>query len=219
MPMPDASPFLSAFRRALVLCAHTDDEFGCAGTILRLVDAGVDVHYVALSACEASVPAGYPRDVLRHECRAATAALGIAPGNVTVDTFEVRHFPRDRQAILERFVALRREIAPDLVLMPSTTDTHQDHAVVSAEGFRAFKTASILGYELPQNLASFQNTAFVQHDELVFQRKMAALRCYASQGFRPYSTEAFVRGLAVVRGVQSGGALAEAFELVRLVLP
>lgn len=217
MTMPSA--FLSQFRRALVLCAHTDDEFGCAGTLLRLVDSGVDVHYVALSACEASVPAGLPRDVLRRECRAATAALGIAPENVTIGEFEVRHFPRDRQAILEQFVALRRDLEPDLVLMPSTTDTHQDHAVVSAEGFRAFKAASILGYELPQNLASFQNTAFVRHDEAVFQRKMAALRCYASQGFRPYATEAFVRGLAVVRGVQSGGEMAEAFELIRLILP
>lgn len=217
--MTNASPFLSQFRRALVLCAHTDDEFGCAGTILRLVDSGVEVHYVALSACEESVPDGLPRDVLRTECRQATAALGIAPENVTIGDFQVRHFPRDRQAVLEQFVALRREIEPDLVLLPSTTDTHQDHAVVSQEGFRAFKSASLLGYELPQNLASFQNTAFVRHDEVVFQRKMTALRCYASQGFRPYSTEAFVRGLAVVRGVQSGGEMAEAFELIRLVLP
>lgn len=217
--MTDASPFLSQFRRALVLCAHTDDEFGCAGTILRLVASGVDVHYVALSACEASVPAGLPSDVLVTECRACTAALGIPPENVRIDAFEVRHFPRDRQEILERFVALNRDLEPDLVLLPASTDTHQDHAVVSQEGFRAFKGASMLGYELPQNLASFQNTAFVHHDEAVLVAKMAALRCYRSQAFRPYSTEAFVRGLAVVRGVQSRGAFAEAFELVRLVVP
>lgn len=213
------SPFLSQFRRALVLCAHTDDEFGCAGTILRLVDSGVDVHYVALSACEASVPEGYPSDVLVHECRASTAALGIPAENVQIGGFEVRHFPRDRQAILEYFVELRRLVQPDLVMIPSTTDTHQDHAVVSQEGFRAFKTASLLGYELPQNLTSFQNTAFIQHDEAVLRRKMAALRCYVSQSSRPYATEAFIRGLAVVRGVQSGGEMAEAFELIRLVLP
>ena len=40
--------------------AHTDDEFGCAGTVGRLTDAGAHVRYLALSDCAASVPAGFP---------------------------------------------------------------------------------------------------------------------------------------------------------------
>jgi LmbE family N-acetylglucosaminyl deacetylase len=210
---------IDSFRRALVLCAHTDDEFGCAGTVRRLVDAGAEVRYLALSTCEASVPAGLPADVLATECRACTAALGIAPEHVDLGPFEVRHFPRDRQAILERLVAIARSYRPDLVLLPSTMDTHQDHAVVAAEGFRAFKYATLLGYELPQNLVTFHNSAFVALDEATLRAKTEALAHYASQAFRPYSAEAFITSLATVRGVQCGAPYAEAFEVVRLMVP
>ena len=131
----------------------------------------------------------------------------------------MRYFPRDRQAILERLVAVQRDFAPDLVLLPASSDTHQDHEVVAREGFRAFKRSTVLGYELPQNLVSFANSAFVAMSEDVMARKVAALAHYGSQAFRPYSTEAFLRGLGVVRGVQAGAPFAEAFEVVRLIFP
>lgn len=209
---------LEGVRRALVLCAHTDDEFGCAATVARLVEAGADVHYVALSRCEESVPPGFAADVLEHECRACTAALGIPAENVRVRGFRVRHFPQHRQAILEEMVAMRRELAPDLVLLPSSFDTHQDHRTVFEEGFRAFKTATILGYELPQNLITFQHSAFVALTEAQLDRKVEALGHYASQLFRPYSADDFIRSLARVRGVQCNAEWAEAFEVVRLVI-
>ena len=210
---------IDSFRRVLVLCAHTDDEFGCAGTVLRLVGTGAEVRYLALSACEASVPDGLPPDVLVHECHACTEALGIPRQNVEVGPFPVRYFPRDRQAILERLVELAREYAPDLVLLPSSLDTHQDHAVVAQEGFRAFKRSTVLGFELPQNLVTFENSAFVSLDTATLDRKIEALGAYRSQGFRPYSSDAFIRGLATVRGVQCGADYAEAFEVVRLIVP
>jgi LmbE family N-acetylglucosaminyl deacetylase len=208
---------VSLFSRVLVLCAHTDDEFGCAGTIGRLIDSGADVRYVALSRCEESVPDGYPLDILETECRASTAALGFAPEAVTVLDFPVRHFPAVRQDILETFVRLSREFRPELVLLPSSFDTHQDHATTFQEGFRAFKHASLLGYELPQNLISFDNSAFVQLSEADVERKIEALNNYRSQGFRPYSARDFIVGLARVRGVQCNAPFAEAFEAVRLI--
>ncbi|MEO7082851.1 MAG: hypothetical protein ABI442_01400 [Gemmatimonadaceae bacterium] len=48
-------------------------------------------------------------------------------------------------------------------------------------------------------------------------RKIEALSAYASQGFRSYAAEGFIRGLASVRGVQCGTQYAEAFEVIRLV--
>lgn len=216
--MPALSPLLRHLNCALVVCPHTDDEFGCAGTIHRLVEFGVTVHYLAFSRCEESVPEGLPRDILEEECIACTTKLGIPEENVLIDSFRVRHFPRKRQEILERLVALRKEINPDLVLIPSTADTHQDHAVVSQEGFRAFKHSSILGYELPQNLVTFSNTAFVHLTEKHLETKIEALSSYRSQEFRPYATRDFIRGLSIVRGVQAQAQYAEAFELIRLVV-
>jgi LmbE family N-acetylglucosaminyl deacetylase len=213
----DASRFLSSFRRALVLCAHTDDEFGCAGTIVRLLDGGAQVVYAALSRCEESVPAGLPSDILERECRECAASLGLQPQDVHVHGYRVRHFPAHRQEILELLVRLRKEVEPDLVLLPASFDTHQDHSTLYHEGFRAFKHATILGYELPQNLISFMSTAFIKLTEDDMQRKITALGSYRSQEFRPYASGEFIRALAHVRGVQCNSRYAEAFELIRLV--
>jgi N-acetylglucosamine malate deacetylase 1 len=209
---------LAMFRRVLVLCAHTDDEFGCAGTVGRLVDAGAAIRYVALSRCEESVPPGFASDVLEHECRACVRKLGVDPSCTEVLRFPVRHFPAVRQDVLETLVRLNREYLPDLVLLPSSFDTHQDHATLFQEGFRAFKHATLLGYELPQNLISFDNSAFVELTESDLERKIGALSSYESQSFRPYSTREFIFGLAKVRGVQCNTAYAEAFEAIRLIL-
>lgn len=207
-----------AKERALVLAAHTDDEFGCAGTIIRLVGAGVRVRYIAVSRCEESVPAGFAVDALEHECRRCTAKLGIHPDDVAVWRYPVRHFPRVRQEILEDFVRVAREFKPELVLLPSSDDTHQDHRTIYEEGFRAFKSATLLGYELPQNLISFSNSAFVALSEADIARKIDSLSEYRSQAFRSYAAGDFIRSLAQVRGVQASTAYAEAFEAVRLVL-
>lgn len=213
-----SEPLIIGRERALVLCAHTDDEFGCAGTIVRLLEARVQVRYLALSRCEESVPAGLPKDVLEHECRRCTASLGIPKSNVDVQGFPVRRFPQMRQEILEHFVKVGREFRPDLVLLPASDDMHQDHRTVYEEGFRAFKQSTLLGYELPQNLISFSNSAFVTLQERHLEAKIKALSEYQSQAFRPYAAAEFVRGLATVRGVQVGSPFAEAFEAVRVVL-
>lgn len=102
--------------------------------------------------------------------------------------YPVRHFPAVRQDILESLVRVSREYRPDLVLAPSSFDTHQDHATVFHEGLRAFKHSSVLGYELPQNLISFDNSAFVELSDGHLKRKMEALGVYESQAFRKYST-------------------------------
>lgn len=204
--------------RTLILCAHTDDEFGCAGTIIRLLRSKAEVRFIALSRCEESVPEGYPTDILEKECFACTQKLGIRKENVQVWNYPVRHFPAFRQDILEKFVKIRNEYNPDLVLLPASSDMHQDHNTVYIEGFRAFKHASILGYELPQNLRSFENTAFFRLTAAELDIKIDGLSLYQSQSFRSYSRRDFIRSLAMVRGVQCNAPFAEAFELIRLII-
>ena len=205
--------------RALVLGAHTDDEFGCAGLIARLVEDGTEVHYACFSSCEESVPEGFDVDVLKREVRDAIAVLGIPDERLYLFDFRVRHFPADRQAILEELVALRRRIEPDLVLMPSTSDIHQDHGVIAAEGIRAFKHATVLGYELPMNTISFQHACFVRLEERHLDIKRRHAAAYVSQASRPYMQAGFLDSLAIVRGVQVNAPAAEAFEVVRMVVP
>lgn len=206
-------------RTVLALAPHTDDgEFGAGGTLARFVREGRAVHYCAFSAAEKSVPAEFPSDVLRKELLDATARLGLAASNVRCLDFEVRDFPRDRQRLLDAMIRIRDEVKPDLVLLPSSHDTHQDHRTVHDEGIRAFKSGSMLGYEVPWNNLSFDTTSFVLLEEQDLARKVEALKCYRSQANRPYANEEFVRSLARTRGTQIGARYAEAFEVIRWVL-
>lgn len=203
--------------RTLVLTAHTDDEFGCSGLITRLLEQGTEVHLACFSWCEESVPEGYPRDVLKGEFATAMNVLRIPPERVHLYDQRVRHFPAHRQDILETLVVLRGEIEPDLVLVPSSSDIHQDHGVVGQEGIRAFKHSTILGYELPMNTISFRHACFVPLDESQMARKIEHAACYVSQSQRPYMNPDFIRSLGLVRGVQINREAAEAFEVIRMV--
>lgn len=205
--------------RVLVIGAHPDDgEFGCGGTMARFVEEGREVHYAVFSLCEKSVPEGLPSDVLAQELRASAATLGIAGDHLLTFTYEVRTFPTFRQEILEDLVSIRRNLNPDLVLVPSQNDLHQDHRTVSEESLRAFKECSILAYELAWNNLVFTTTAFAFLTTRHVDRKIRALECYQSQSFRSYSKGSFIRSLAQVRGTQIGTDYAEAFEVVRYIL-
>jgi N-acetylglucosamine malate deacetylase 1 len=209
---------IGVFKRVLVLAPHTDDgEVGCGGTIARLIDEGSDVWYLALSAAEESTPPGFPRDQLRSEVADATKVLGIDADRLMVDSFPVRNFPEHRQEILQRFWELNNEIEPDLVLLPSTNDLHQDHRTVADEGLRVFKRTTVLAYEEPWNNVVFETRMFVSLDEAHIERKIRALECYRTQAHRTYLNAEFIRSLARTRGTQIQLPWAEAFEVVRWV--
>ena len=205
--------------RILILVPHIDDgEFGCGGSISKWVKEGKDVYYVAFSSARKSVPKGMPKNILEKEVQEATQVLGIPTGNLILFKYPVREFPSYRQQILEDMIRLGNELNPELVLLPSTNDTHQDHQAISQEGFRAFKKISMVGYEMPYNNLSFSTNLFVGLEEEHLHRKVQALKCYKSQAHRAYATPDFIMSLASVRGTQIGIKYAEAFEVIRWVM-
>ena len=122
-------------KQVLVLAPHTDDaEYGCAGTISRLIrEFNSNVYCVCFSAAEESVPVGFPKDVLRREARNAADVLSIPQENYFIYSYKVRNFYCNRQAILDDMISLRSLISPDLVILPSSGDIHQDHKVIYEE--------------------------------------------------------------------------------------
>jgi LmbE family N-acetylglucosaminyl deacetylase len=207
-----------AWKRALVLAPHTDDgEFGCGGTIARLLETGAEVRYVAFSIATRSLPPGFAPDTLGREVREATAELGIPESNLTVHDLEVRTFPERRQDILELLIALWEEWKPDVVFQPSHHDVHQDHQVIAAEGLRAFKRTTILGYEIPWNNYDFAYQAYVALERTHIERKVAALARYASQQHRRYADPEYIWNLARTHGVNVNRDFAEVFQVYRVV--
>jgi LmbE family N-acetylglucosaminyl deacetylase len=209
---------VNGWKRALVLAPHTDDgEFGCGATMARLVEEGAEVRYVAFSIATRSLPDGFAPDTLAREVREATGELGIPAENLTVHDFDVRTFPEHRQAILELLIELWHEWEPDLVFQPSLHDIHQDHQTIAAEGLRAFKRTTILGYEIPWNNLDFAYQAYFALERRHVERKEAALARYASQQHRRYANPEYIWNLARTHGINVNREYAEVFQVYRLI--
>jgi LmbE family N-acetylglucosaminyl deacetylase len=209
---------IGSWERVLVLAPHTDDgEFGCGGTMARLVEAGAEVRYVAFSIATKSLPEGFPPDTLAREVREATTELGIPESHLTVHDFEVRTFPQSRQEILEVLIELWEEWKPEVVFQPSVHDIHQDHQVIAAEGLRAFKRTTILGYEIPWNNFDFSYQWYVALGKQHIERKVRALEKYASQQHRRYANPEYVWNVARTHGINVNREYAEVFQVYRVI--
>jgi LmbE family N-acetylglucosaminyl deacetylase len=206
-------------RKILVLAPHTDDgELGCGATIARAQDEGALVYYAAFSTAEESVPEGFPRNQLENEVRKATRILKIKPDNLLIYKYEVRKLNYVRQEILEELIKIRERINPDLVFLPSLRDIHQDHQVIAAEGLRAFKNSSLLGYELIWNNRTFDTDCFIMVQPKHVALKIKALQAYVTQQGKGFMEPAFIEAMARVRGTQIGVEYAEAFEVMRWII-
>jgi LmbE family N-acetylglucosaminyl deacetylase len=204
--------------RILILSPHTDDgEFGCGGTINKLINQGCEVYYISFSFARKSIPDSFPKNSTAKEVVEAASKLGIKKDNLIFFDYEVRLFPEVRQHILENMVQINSEIKPDLVFMPNSKDTHQDHNVIYTEGYRAFKKTSMLGFESLWNNSIFDANFFVCIDEENLKVKMDAIRCYKSQAKRNEMKHGAVEMLAKVRGSQIYRGYAECFENIRYI--
>lgn len=206
-------------KKILILAPHTDDaEFGCGGTMAKLIEDGNEVYCAAFSACEQSVLPQFPSDILITEIKAATKSLGLPAENLILFDYQVRTFNFNRQNILEDLIVLRNKIQPDIIFMPSENDIHQDHYTISQEGLRAFKFCTIFCYEMPWNNLTFNTSSFVVLEERHIEKKILALGEYKSQAHRNYANADFVRSLARVRGEQISVRYAETFDVIRWIV-
>jgi len=211
------------FKKVLVVAAHADDEIECAGTISRFVDSGAEVFYLLLSRrliSDGSVQntIKFAQEDLDSEVINCLNVLGVNGFNILY--YPNRFFQLSRAEILDEFVRINNKMKPDLVLLPMSTDIHQDHKVVAEEGLRAFKKTSIFGYEMIQNSVMYNSyvRAFIEIKEHQLIKKIQAARQYVSQQGREFLSESVLMSMATVRGVQVGCRYAEAFEIQRLVL-
>lgn len=194
--------------RILLIAPHADDgEIGCGGSIARYTEGQNQVFYITFASSDPNL----------LELKAALKILNIPKANLFYCPIKIREFGYHRQEILDFLVEKKRILKPDLVFVPSFTDTHQDHKVVTMEGFRAFKDTTLLGYEIPWNNISFPTNYFIEVSESYLEKKFEAMYCHESQRSRHYICKDFVTSLARVRGTQIGVKYAEAFEGMRCV--
>jgi N-acetylglucosamine malate deacetylase 1 len=174
----------------LAIAAHRDDvELTCAGTLLRATDAGHRTGILDLTAGES----GTRGSVAQREAEAARAAeiLGVAERrNAGLPDAHLRNSDETRRVVVEQI----RHFAPRLVILPFPVGRHPDHRVASELGRDACFLAGLARYDAggePHRPFKILYALSYREDPIKptfvvdispqFERKLASIRCYASQ--------------------------------------
>jgi LmbE family N-acetylglucosaminyl deacetylase len=227
--------------RALVITAHPDDvDFGAAGTVANLTDAGVVVTYCLVTDGEAG---GFDQTIertrmaaIRREEQTKAAAevgvtdlcfLGYADGGVEYN-LELRHG-------LSRVI---RQCRPQVVItqsphinLASVYGSHADHVATGQGVWAAVYPDARNPFAFPELLTSgfepwsVDEIWVMNHHEAneavdishQLERKIRALRCHVSQHRDPDALEERVRLWFRSNGAEAGlpdGSSAERFYVV-----
>jgi len=189
----------------LAIFAHPDDEaFRCRGTLALLTAHGVHVHILTFTCGQVGScgqPPVYTREdlgiVRAEELRCSCQALGLDDPQV-LDYEDGRLQESRAKTMIEHILSVVESVKPQVLLSfgPDGLYSHPDHIAVgewTAEAFRcAEEVAALYTLAVPRSLAEKMNMRQVHPvpDEdialtvdvsPVWQTKMAAMRCHATQ--------------------------------------
>ncbi|MFC2125624.1 PIG-L deacetylase family protein [Bacteroidota bacterium] len=113
--------------RVFAIAAHPDDiEFGMGGTLILLKQAGCDIHYmnIANGSCGTTE---YDTDeivaIRLKEAQEATKYIGAVFHPPLVPDLEIYY----NKETIAKLGSIVREVAPDILLVPSPEDYMEDH--------------------------------------------------------------------------------------------
>jgi len=174
----------------LAIAAHRDDvELTCAGTLLRVIDAGHRAGVLDLTAGESGTLGS--AEVRAREAAAAARVLGLAERrNAGLPDAHLANDEASRRVVVEQI----RYFRPRVVILPFPVGRHPDHRVASELGREACFLSGLARYDaggtphrphkILYALAYREDPVkptFVVNITDQFARKLAAIRCYASQ--------------------------------------
>jgi bacillithiol biosynthesis deacetylase BshB1 len=174
----------------LAIAAHRDDvELNCAGTLIRAVDLGRTTAVIDLSAGELGTRGS--AELRAEEASHAAAILGLsARENLGLADAGIFNTTENR----ERLAVAIRKFAPTIVIAPALSGRHPDHAITAqlvrdacfiaglrriapdTPAHRPRKIVHCLAYR-----EDGQKPTFVVDITDAFERKLEAIKCYASQ--------------------------------------
>ncbi|MDT0615640.1 PIG-L deacetylase family protein [Streptomyces lancefieldiae] len=221
-------------RRLMVAVAHGDDEtLGAGGTLARLADEGVEIALCVLTDDDGSrSPSGEGVTNRVGAIEAAAKTLGVS--RVSIHSFGDNRLDTVGQLELNRvFEKEVEEFGPDTLFTTSMSDLNLDHQIVSrcarvagrpgkgtVREVRCFEVRSATDCGEASGMPTFRPSLWQPLDSHHLERKLEALRAYGAelQEWPSPRSERGTRALAEYRGSQVSVELAEAFELVRVVL-
>ena len=174
----------------LAIAAHRDDvELTCAGTLLRAADAGRRTGILDLTAGETGTRGS--AELRAQEAARAAEVLGVIERrNAGLPDAHLQNSDQMRRVVVEHI----RHFAPRVVILPYPVGRHPDHRVASELGRDACFLAGLAKYDAagaPHRPFKILYALSYREDPVKptfvvditpqFERKMAAIRCYASQ--------------------------------------
>ena len=238
----DATPSYTDVERVLAITAHPDDiDFGSAGTIAALTDAGVAVTYCVCTDGQAGgfdpdVPRERMPEIRRNEQRAAAELVGVHDvrflGHVDGELVATRDLVRE-------LVAVIRDVRPERVMLPNPDRwwdrigaSHPDHMAAGEAAIRAIYPFARNPFAFPELLADGLEPWTVEEVWVMavpdpntyidvtdrFERKIAAIMAHHSQHPEPGNVRDWVSGWLGANAEAAGfgeGRLAEVFRAHR----
>ena len=114
-------------KTAFAIACHPDDiEFMMAGTLIKLQEAGYEIHYMNVANGSLGTNQFDYKTIVamrREEARNAAKVIGAVFHESLVDDLEVYY----ERATLERLVPVIREVAPEIILTHGPYDYMEDH--------------------------------------------------------------------------------------------
>lgn len=200
-------------KRVLFIGAHPDDiELGC-GALIHQIVRKTEILCVTLSDNQKNP---LLTNLVQEHYR-SMAVLGVPRERVILGPFTTRIFPDSRQEILEYFLKLRRDFAPDLIFVHSRADVHQDHNTITEEALRAFRGITVLGYDVVRSSYGFFPHFIVQVSEEDVNKKIEALAQYETYRDKYYFNRELTRAIMVRHGALGEVPFAEGFDILRIV--
>jgi len=176
----------------LAIAAHRDDvELTCGGTLAKAAMGGRRVGIIDLTQGEM----GTRGDAATRAAEAAAAAKTLSVAVRLNADMRDAHLTND-EASRQKLVELIRRMRPRVVILPFAVGRHPDHRIASELGRDACYLAGLAKYDpgkggdahrpykLLYALAYREDPVkptFVVDISDVFEAKMQAIRCYASQ--------------------------------------
>lgn len=196
----------------LAIGAHPDDiEIGCGATLAKHKMNGDIVHGLILTG---GGQHGNPL-IRESEFRRAASIVGIK--SLSFADLEDTYIFENLRATILAIEALVEQINPDIVYSHSEHDRHQDHiGTFLATRVACRNIPQVLLYETPSILPTFSPQVFVNVEDTI-EKKLEAIRLYASQSSSYYMECDLVEGLAKIRGYSQNVRFCEAFELLWMV--
>ncbi len=185
----------------LAIGAHPDDvEISCSGTIVKLVKQGRKVGICDLTEGELGTRGS--REIRAEEAKAASGILGItARVNLRIPDGNVEISHENRL----RLIRVIRHFRPEILLIPYWMERHPDHERahrLSREawfysGLEKIRTVDNKTRQEPYRapryymfMQAYEFTpSFIVDISSEFDRRMEAVRAFASQFHNPLSTE------------------------------